>query len=264
VKRRRIGVPLVALVLLLAGCGARPEGPATAQSADLTVANFASTVGEAQQQARTAHIESDILAMGRHVEVSGDVSGVRGDVAFDLTMSGEMMPGDARMILVDQVLYLRVPGLTPGRKFFRLDIDHSDHPAARMLDQLLDQVRRLDPAQAAKAFEAVVELDKVGTGQVDGVETTRYAVTVDTRKALRAMNMDGMVPPGRLPRTMAFDVWLDSDNLMRRLRISVHDVTTTVTFSQWGEPVDITAPPARMTTRMPPMDGMHESAVAAG
>jgi hypothetical protein len=259
VQRRRIVLPVLALVLA-AGCGA--ERPATVHGSELTAANFASTLADAR--VHSAHIDAVFTTTGGRFTMTGDVTGDRRDPGFDLTMSGAAMPGDARVILADDVLYLRVPGLTPGKRFFSLDIDRSDHPAARMLDQLLDRVRRLDPSQAMKAFEATVDLQKVGLAEVDGVATTRYDVTVDTREALRAIHLGGFVPPERLPTTMSFDVWVDRDDLPRRLRGTVSGATVDMTFSQVGEPVDITTPPARLTTPMPGMAHLRGSATARG
>ena len=258
-KRRLIVLPVLALVLA-AGCGSERQ----ATEAELTPANFASTLAEAQERVHTAHIDAVFTAMGERFTVTGDVQGDRRDLGFDLAMSGAAMGDEARVILDDDVLYLRVPGLTPGQRYFSLDIDRSNHPAARMLGRLLDQMRQLDPSQAMKAFEATVDLEKVGAAEVDGVATTRYDVTVDTREALRAMNMDGFVPPQRLPGTMRYDVWVDHDHLVRRLRATVFGADMDMRFSQWGEPVDITAPPARLTTPMPGMAHLRGSATARG
>jgi hypothetical protein len=260
VQRRRLGLLGVVLALVVAvGCDTRSGSSATARDAELTKASFASSLADAQQKAKTVHVEAHVTAMGRRFTMIGDVVGAT-RTRLDFRLSGPALGGTARVILVDDVLCLRVPGLTRGARCFSLDIDRSNHPAARMLEQMLDQLQQLDPARAMKAFQAAVALDKVGTAKIEGIATIRYAVAVNTRRALRAANLDGLVPVERLPRTITYDVWVDARDLVRRMRTTVHGATITMTFSRWGQPVDIAAPPADLTTLMPGLGRLHEPA----
>lgn len=263
-KRRRIGLSVVVLALVfVAGCGSGAGDPATLQGSDLTRANFATTVADAQAGARTVHVQAQFDARGQQFSMVGDVAGTGGDVALDLTVSGAM-PGEARFLLVDRVIYLKVPGLSPGDKFLRFDLARSNHPAARMFDQLLTRLNQLDPSRTAESFKAITRLERTGTAEVGGVQTTRYAVTVDTRKALRVMGMADMVPPrARIPETIDQVVWLDGEHRLRRLRMNLRGMTMDMTFSRWGEPVEITAPPAGQTTEMPRPGRMPGSAPSA-
>jgi hypothetical protein len=59
--------------------------------------------------------------------------------------------------------------------------------------------------------------------------------------------------PGQMPKTIEQEVWLDDRNLIRRMRMKQPNVTMDITYSQWGEPVDITAPPASQTTDLEQM-----------
>ena len=243
---KRLGASMAAFALLLpAGCGG--GGSATAESADLTKANFASEVSTAQIKARTAHLEADISAQGQQVSMAGDVDMTKDDVAFDLALTGGPLGQGTQFILVDRVIYLKMPTLTHNDKFIKIDTGSSGNPMAHMFDQMLNQ---LNPTQAFKAFDAITGLQKHGTQEIDGVETTKYTVTVDTQKALQAQGMAGRVPAGQLPKTIQYDVWVDADHLVRRLVMTMPGSSVDMTLSQWGEPVHISAPPAGQTTDM--------------
>lgn len=248
-KLKRFGASVAALALaFVAGCGGDNGSSATPEeSGGLTKANFASEVSQAQLDAETAHLEADIETAGQQISMSGDVEMAKKDPAFDLTMTGGALGGDAQFILLDRVIYLKMPGLTQGDKFVKVDADESGDPMAEMLRGMLNQ---LDPSQTFKAFDAVTKLQEKGTQEIDGVETTHYTVTVDTQAALRAQGMQGQVPQGQLPKTLDYDVWVDDENLVRKLRMDVQQAKVDMTLSQWGEPVDISAPPPGQTTDM--------------
>jgi hypothetical protein len=251
-KFKRFGVAAAALALAFtAGCGSG----GTATESDLTKANFASEVSKAQVEAKTAHIEAKLDAAGQKLSMSGDMDMTKNDVAFDLALTGGPLGGGAQFILVDKVIYLKMPQLTQGDKFVKIDIGNSNDPAAKMFEQMLGQ---LDPSKTFKAFDAVTKLQEKGTQEIDGVETTHYAVTVDTQRALKAQGMAGQVPQGQMPKTIMYDVWVDGDNLVRKLKMNVQGNAVDMTLSQWGEPVDIAAPPANQTTDVSEMMGQMQ------
>jgi lipoprotein LprG len=267
VKLKRFGTAVAALTLAVtAGCGAGAGGgeATEAPGGGLTEANFASTVAQAQEKATTTHVEADIKAQGQQFTMAGDVDGREGQVAADFTMSGAALGGNARFILVDKVMYIQIPGLTPRDKFVKFDLQQSNAPGAAMLGQMLDQINQLDPSKSADMFKAVTAVKELGTEEVDGVETTHYAVTVDTQKAMAAMGMADMAPSGQMPKTITQDVWLDGDNLIRRMRMKQPNVTMDLTYSQWGEDVEISAPPASQTTDMEQMMSQMGGAPATG
>jgi hypothetical protein len=262
VKLKRLGALAASLTLAVtAGCGGG-SGSTTEQSADLTKANFAAEVTQAQAKAETAHLEAKVNAAGQNITMSGDMQMSRKDVAFDLTMSGGAIGGNARFILLDRVIYLKMPALVQTDKFVKIDAGKGNDPVAQMFNQMMGQ---LDPSRAFEAFDAITRLQKRGTQEIDGVETTHYTVMVDTQKALKAQGMAGQVPPGQLPKTLAYDVWVDADHLVRKMRMNVQGSTVDMTLSEWGEPVDIAAPPPQQVTDMGQLMGqMSGSAPSAG
>lgn len=250
-KFKRFGVAAAALALAFtAGCGSG----GTATESDLTKANFASEVSKAQTEAKTAHIEAKLDAAGQKLSMSGDMDMTKNDVAFDLALTGGPLGGGAQFILVDKVIYLKMAQLTKD-KFVKIDISNANDPTAQMFEQMLGQ---LDPSKTFKAFDAVTKLQEKGTQEIDGVETTQYAVTVDTQRALKAQGMAGQVPQGQMPKTIMYNVWVDGDNLVRKLKMNVQGNAVDMTLSQWSEPVDISAPPASQTTDVSKMMGQMQ------
>lgn len=260
-KLNRIGVAVATLALALtAGCGS--SGGSAAAGSDLTKANFASQVMKAQSQAKTAHLDATVNAQGKSMSMAGDMDMTKKDVAFDLALTGGALGGNARFILVDRVIYLKMPGLSQSNKFIKVDASSGSNPVAKMFQQMLSQ---LNPSNAFQAFNAVTKLKQNGTQEIDGVETTAYTVTVDTQKALKAQGLAGQVPQSRLPKNIVYNVWVDADNQVRRLKMNVQGSTVDMRISKWGEPVDITAPPAGQTTSMRDMmSQLSGSGAAAG
>jgi LppX_LprAFG lipoprotein len=247
VNLKRFGVLAASAALALtAGCGGS-GGAAADNGADLTKANFSSEVVKAQSAAKTAHVQATIEAQGQKMAMTGDMQMATKNVAFDLSMTGAALGGEARFILVDKVVYLKVPGLSQSDKFVKIDIGDKSNPIAKMFDQMLGQ---LDPSKTFRAFDAITKLQDRGTQEIDGVETTHYTVEVDTQKALQAQGLAGQVPTGQVPKTLTYDVWVDGDHLVRRLRMDIQGSAVDMSFSQWGEPVDIQAPPAGQIASM--------------
>ena len=182
---KRLGVLAASATLALtAGCGS--GGSAVDNGADLTKANFAPEVIKAQTSAETAHVDATIEAQGQKMSMTGDMQMVKDDVAFDMSMTGAALGGGAQFILVDRVIYLKMPGLSQTDKFIKIDTGDKSNPIAKMFDQMLGQ---LDPSQTFQAFDAITRLEKRGTQEIDGVETTHYLVAVDTQ-------IEGEMVPG--------------------------------------------------------------------
>jgi hypothetical protein len=57
------------------------------------------------------------------------------------------------------------------------------------------------------------------------------------------------MPTGQaeLPKTLTYLVWLDEKDRMRKVTFDVMGISAVATLSGYGEPVEITAPPADQT-----------------
>jgi hypothetical protein len=270
--RRSLAALAAAPLLVLAGCGGdstsditddRATTPASSPSSTaenagaLTEETFASAVTEAQLRAKTVHMSGQISASGQQMTLEGDFEAgdTVADSAMDMTMSAPSL-GDVRMVLVDEVLYLNLGQQTQG-KFVKVDLSDTSSPMGQMMSQLLSSA---DPSASLKAMErGMTSFEQVGEEQIEGVATTKYRVEVDLQQVLAAQGM-GDLPGGataQLPKTVTYDIWVGDDDLIRRMSFTLGAaMAMTMDLTEWGEPVDISAPPRNQISKTDPFAGM--------
>lgn len=244
---------LVAVVLLaglsLSACGDKDSaGDDSGSKAGgggetaLTEANFSQVLADSQVKAKSAHVDMTIGMGGQAVKAQGDVkigSSLK-DTAMTMTMDmGSSMTFDMR--LVDQVFYMNMGQVTEG-KYLKIDLTDDSNPFAQQYGQIMDQ---MDPAkQMEQLQEAVTSFEKKGEPKtIDGVKAQPYVVTVDTSK-IKAFADLPAASAGQIPKTIVYTMYVGPDDLLRRMEFELAGSKSTMDYSKWGEPVDITAPPA--------------------
>jgi len=262
---RRSAAALAAATLLLAtGCGDESSDDAGSSSAsraeesadasasaepsadsEVDAAAFGQALVDAQLEAGTVHMRGTV---GPGMEMTGEMDLSADKPAMDMTMSGAQLGGEARMILVGDAMYMRVPGAGMGNKYLKVDASDPDNPLARALQSM-------DPSSSFKAFEAVTSLERVGEDTIGGVPTEHYTVTVDTEKSLRAQGIDPRQAGGQLPPEVTYDVWVGEDELIRKMVMGPEAGGIELLLSKWGEPVQISAPPPGQVREMPQPKG---------
>ncbi|CAN5562443.1 N/A [soil metagenome] len=205
------------------------------------------TITDAMLAAGSVRLDAAVKASGQSITIEGSQRIAKSvkDNAVDVSLSGEGVEG--RLILLDTVLYLDL-GQPTGGKFVRVDLTKAG-PGSEMFDQLL---RSTDTTASVESLQGAIKtLDVVGTEQVDGAKTTHYRLTVNTKKALTGQQL----PPEQtkqLPNTLAYELWVDEDDLLRKMTADVAGAAVTFTLSDWGKPVDITAPPKAQISKQDP------------
>ncbi|GAA1566896.1 hypothetical protein GCM10009789_20490 [Kribbella sancticallisti] len=160
-------------------------------------------------------------------------------VAMQLDMSGSMVGGKAKMIVTGGKLYVSMKDLTPAGKFVKVDPKNSSDPQAAAFGSMLEE---MDPTKTFDAFDGgLLSVKFVRAETVAGAKLDRYAVTVDTAKALKAQ---GQPAVAGMPKTLVYALWMDAANLMRKVSFEMPGVSMTMTAGDWGKPVSIKAPPA--------------------
>lgn len=174
----------------------------------------------------------------------GDVSYAGDSSAMRMEMQAPQMgAGTMEIRLVDGVMYVAMPPMTPEGKFIRWDTDDPNSPFGD-----LGGVLSGDPRAAFGAFEAgLKEATYVGEEEVDGEAMDHYVLTVDAKKAGEAQGIP--VQPGT--EDITYDVWVDGEDLMRRMEFGSGADGMTMTMSDWGAPVSVEAPPASAVMQMP-------------
>jgi len=223
----------------------------------LTEDNFASTLVAAQSEAGTVHLNGSFGTGGQSLSMDGDLqTGEPAELGMDMQVEIPQVRTGVRMILVDQTVYMNL-GRASGDKYVRIDLADPSDPLGQQFGPLLDVA---DPsANLAALDEGLEELEEVGSETIDGAAATRYRATVNTEEALAASGVSDTMPPqtaAQLPETFVYEVWVgDDDGLIRQLSFDLLGQASELTFSDWGEPVQIEAPPANEIVKDGPLGG---------
>ena len=247
-RMRRIiaGTAMLPVLVVGAACSSEPEGsdptgsetsasvPATPGGSRLTADNVADRLAAAQAAAGSAHLDGKISAGPTGtLTLSGDLRLDKRNPAAHMTMTIPGLGQDMEVILVDQAIYLKAPGLVQDKGWVTMDLSSAPLPG----------LSSLDTSQVLKGLKSAVEVEAVGTEEVDGVEATHYEVSVDARKSVESLGIPASGAAGQLPAQLAYDIWVDDQDLVRRISLDIREVTVDMRFSAYGEPVDIEAPP---------------------
>jgi hypothetical protein len=266
VKRSAALLPLLALLLVGSGCGAKDalELDPVAEAASKTAETGSSRV----------EFTMDMKVAGESFDVTGSGAFVYSDSLGFLTFRmalPELGNVTMDMRMVGTKLYMRMPdalggeSLPSGKEWIGFDL-------AKSLEQVglgsFDFTRQQDPAQMLRYLRAAsADVSEAGYDKVRGVQTTRYVGRMDLRKALDAgleelrmsdaereqarQGMQGMLDQVGAA-TVPFEVFIDAQGLLRRLSM---DMSMTIEGEQlgmemqmdyydFGVTVEVQAPPA--------------------
>lgn len=246
--RRTSSAGLAVLVLAgslsLTACGSdkdaapassAPCGLKATRHGHLTLENAEKVLGKASTKRMTQRYRQELTIGKRSAAIEGVVDASPDKIyALEQTMPGD--DGTVKLILVDDMLYVSAEGEKDG-KFYEVDPDDSSDPLAAPMKAALGGAG----TSAAEAWTAgLIAVRYVGTETVDdGAKTEFYQFDVDTRLAARAA---GEEVPADAPRITTSYVWIDKYDLIRKTSTTIGDEKTVETYTDFCEPVDITAP----------------------
>lgn len=220
----------------VSSASARTTGDAFAPGSAVDAASVKQMFSAAMSSATTVHVE---MRMTGQVAMSGsgDMDMAAKPLKAALHLASSSLGGDITMLMVDNHMYLK--SKTFGDKYVGVAIDDKNSPLARMgLDSL-------DPTAMFDRFgDAVTGGTYVGKETIDGTETDHYRMTVDTEALASAMPSAAAGATGSMPTSETIDVWFDQDGRYKQMSTAVGGEKVTESFSEWGEPVTVTAPPA--------------------
>jgi hypothetical protein len=255
-------LPLLALSVLV-GLGA----PACGGSDKKPIAVLASATS------KTVESKSSRVALTIKTAGTGAGSGtITGDGAFDyvnrrgtLTMDTSAMDipgfsGNIELVLLGDVFYMKLPsGILGTKPWLKIDVATLGQQSGVDLAGLRD-LGSNDPSTNLQFLRGASDnVTKQGTEKVRGTETTRYHLTVDLEKAKTKVPENLRDDIDRIIRqighsTYPADVWVDGDELVRRLRFDFAGAggapaagaaaTVTQEFYDFGVAVTAEAPPA--------------------
>jgi hypothetical protein len=195
----------------------------------------------------SALTESGRIDYRSRVEANGEPSEGTGSYQFSgddrsHSVEAEDLAGgriETRVVDGEMYFYLALEPLDPNPRWYHWVDD------APIGEEILQTRSDLDPATLFDQLAAAGPFDEVGRETLDGVPTRRLRATHP--EALQEVEGIEIIGPGQ---ATAIDVWVDDDSgLVRRVDVSarggvdaVVTISTSLTFSDYGEPITIDAP----------------------
>lgn len=238
----------------LAGCGADDLSNTidpVAKAADVT-----SKAGSA-----AVHFTATMSVGGQSIPMTGTgVVATRAPAQAQMTMTFPIAGNQMRMreVIVDRRMYMSggpLEGKVPhGKTWMRIDL-------FKLLAEQGFDTSRLDNGGASATqtlgfLRAAGHSEKVGAETIDGVDVVHYHADIDMDKAARLIGdahaQAFMRKAIGSHRTESADVWIDTDDHVRRVKMDVpmmqgNSMSMTMDLKDFGRPLHITAPPASDT-----------------
>ncbi len=274
-RKTAVALSAFALAVTLGACGSNDNG-GDATGADggnngggsvaaANMADLAKSIGDKTADKSSAHMKLTADAAGEKITGEGDVKFDAQDAAMTMDMSTS--EGDMSMVLLDAVLYIKLPQeIEPGKSWIKID-STSNSELAKALGSMTEQMsKNADPRATLEEFEKSGEITDTKEEELDGQKTTHYTITVDVQKLADGQTdettkaaLNEAIKGGL--KDFPVDVWVNEEELPVRIALDMPtpDPTTgtsttvkmQIDYTNWGEPVDITAPPAEQIAELP-------------
>ena len=268
---RKAGIALsaFALALTLGACGDNGGSGGSSSNnsggdsnsggsvAAASLADLAKSIGEQTADTNTAHMKISADAAGQKLSGEGDLRMSEQDSAMSMDMTTP--EGTMSMVLLDNVFYIKLPTeLEPGKSWLKIDANDKSNPMAQALGGMTEQMsKNADPRATLEQFEKAGEITDTKEEELDGKQTTHYTITVDVEKLAANQEdptmksaMDQAIQAGL--KDFPVEVWIDEDDLPARFTMDMptpnpatgttESVKMQIDYTDWGKPVDITAP----------------------
>lgn len=223
------------------GDGAAAEG---GDPTEAFLASYADGVELMTAETSAFTMSMDMGDLGS-TDATGVIDYTQDPFAMQMTME---VPGAGAvdMIVLDGGIYMNMGDASGGSYIYM----SADDPS---LEGAFDTAT-MDPIAQLESFtEAVESVEEVGTEDLNGVETTQYAVTVDGASLAESAGQAA----DAMPETITYDIWLDAEGRTHQMTFVLEDpteISTTMTFSDFGEAASIEEPPADQVVDMSEMN----------
>lgn len=219
-----------------------------ASSAD----DLASTLTDATSGATSVHLVLDSAGGGAASAATsgeGDVKTGDDGKAEAFSISAGTGATAVTVVYVDGTGYVKLPTASqtdPSKPWAKVS-DTSSNPVVKALSASFDQ---LDSQTSLTQYGTLVEKSSnfkaTGAADVDGTAVQGYSFDVDPKDLPNAAQFGSAISElGPIPTTLAVDEKGRPVQLVQKITISGGPaITTTVTLSDYGKDVDISAPPA--------------------
>ena len=179
---------------------------------------------------------------------------------FDtMSMGSQQLPGGMQVRLVGKTIYLKsglLQKATGGKPWIKIDTAKLSQKGGVNFDQLLSTAQdQANPVTYTKMFTASKDVKKVGRQTVRGTQTTHYTGTVDLTKAYAKLDpklRKSAQSQLKELKKVNFDLFADDQQLPRKIVLHGNadggKYSATLLYSDFGQPVHVSAPPAAQVT----------------
>jgi hypothetical protein len=264
-SRIALALALLCSVAALAGCGVKntidPVAAAATKTENAGGAKMAMTVSASLPTGQSFAIDANGVFDKGQGDITMDMSSVLGAAG----LSGGNGTVEMRYLQEngDPVIYMNMPFLSQmipgGAKWIRLDLEQAGKGLGVDLNQLMGQANQ-NPASVLDMLRASGSVTEVGSETVNGESTTHYQASIDLSRAVDKLGPQAQAMVQHLidqgaPASIPVDVWVGDDGLVRKLTMDesltaggqTTDVKLSMTISDYGTPVNVTAPPSGET-----------------
>jgi hypothetical protein len=272
----------LALTLTLVGCGTKQAGTPTAaddnsssgssQGGDLKVfgnaLDLAGAVTDKSKSKQSAKLTMEASGAGQTMKGDGAFKVDGTDVAMRMSMDMAGL-GKMEMVVVDKAFYMKIPaelgstaGMPADKPWLKISAEGTD-PLSKALGPMLENMgQNFDVGKQMEQIKTAGEITKSAKEPLDGQETTHYWIKVDMLKAAQAQTDPDLKKAAEdaakaMPnKTVDMQMWVNTDNLPVQIVMTMpvtqgQTMDMKVKYLDWGQPVDITAPPANQIGEMP-------------
>ncbi len=207
-----------------------PAPPAPAAEATIDGSTLVTKMTDAMMKAGSGTMTMEMVGSGASASAQQmstkakfAVSGSTMNVQATMGIMGQQM----ELISLDGVMYLKSALFAgSGKPWIKVDPNGTDAFSKQMAPSL----------KQSADLRASLEVYKGST-----------ATLVDTSSGLRHYRLSNVtvtISPTAAPVSQKVDLWLDDQDRPAKMTTTTSGVTMQVTYSDWGAPVTITAPPA--------------------
>ncbi|WP_214108585.1 LppX_LprAFG lipoprotein [Acrocarpospora catenulata] len=266
---RRLLVATLAATALIAGAGC---GTTTAEPIGEVQLSAAQAMQETAKRAEevTSYAADIVVDFKDPQNGTGNVKGTmllqqKPALASDINLSqvtyaGQALPGGVRVILADEVAYVKLDLLKTlvgaTKPWVRVDLKQLGDQAG--VQQFLSQAQQIDLKSSVALLTASKDVKSVGSETVRGVQTTHYSGTFPVAEALKLLPPESQATlNGQLSsiKDMKFDTWIDEAGLPRKIQLNGAaeggTFTAALLFTSFDQQLSIAAPPADQVGELP-------------
>ncbi|HEU5158782.1 MAG TPA: hypothetical protein VFU43_17420 [Streptosporangiaceae bacterium] len=254
-----------ALVLSLTGCLGDSGGGSAGGGVQLTAAQVLEKASQKTGQVDTYKADFTMSVGTQQGAMNMHALGqfrLRPSLAFTMnvdkmSMGGQSMPiGAIQVVYLDKVIYMKSAQLsqaTGGKPWIKMDLGKQAQQSGFSLDALMNQSQQVNPAEQTKMLTASKDVKQVGTETINGVKTTHYAGSITVSEAMAKLDAKTRQQLRKVyeqagATKIFFDLWADGQQLPRKLTtklaIPQGNTTNTIIYTDYGSPVNVSAPPA--------------------